>query len=101
MAKNIIETVIFELNEGVNRDDFAAAAENMSAWVLARPGFINRRLSCNGHGKWVEHIQWRDIDAARAAAAEIGKDPGNAEFLSAINGATVQLMHSELEVAIN
>lgn len=38
--------------------------------------------------------------AAKAAAAEIGKTPGNADFLSAIDGPTVQL-HSELEVVIN
>jgi len=41
------------------------------------------------------------MDAAKAAAAEISKAPGNARFLSAINGQTVQLLHSELEVVIN
>lgn len=101
MSKNVIETVTFKLNDSVSREDFVAAANRMSSWVAARPGFMHRRLSCTEDGIWIEHIQWEDMDAARAAAAEIGKAPGNTDFLSAINGPTVQLMHSELEVVIN
>lgn len=101
MSKNVIETVTFKLHDGVSREEFAAAAKGMNAWVEARPGFMHRRLSCTEDGTWIEHVQWEDMDAAKAAAAEIGKVPGNADFLSAINGPTVQLMHSELEVAIN
>ena len=101
MSKNVIETVTFKLNEGVSRDEFIASAKGMNAWVEARDGFMHRRLSCTADGTWIEHIQWADMDAAKAAAAEIGKAPGNANFLSAINGPTVQLIHSELEVAIN
>ena len=101
MSKNVIETVTFKLNDGVSREDFAAAAKEMNSWVKARPGFMHRRLSCTEDGTWIEHVQWEDMDAAKAAAAEIGKVRGNADFLSAINGPTVQLMHSELEVAIN
>ena len=101
MSNTIIETVTFKLNDGVSREAFVAAAEGMSAWVAARPGFVHRRLSCTEEGIWIEHIQWQDMSSAKAAAAGIGKAPGNAEFLSAIDGKTVQLMHSELEVAIN
>ncbi len=101
MSKTVIETVTFKLNEGVSREDFVSAAKGMSSWVEARPGFVHRRLSCTEDGTWIEHIQWDNMDAAKAAAAEIGKVPGNADFLAAINGPTVQLMHSELEVALN
>lgn len=101
MSKNVIETVTFKLNDGVSREDFVAAAKKMSSWVEGCPGFMHRRLSCTEDGTWIEHVQWEDMDAAKAAAAEIGKAPGNGDFLSAINGPTVQLMHSELEVVIN
>ena len=101
MSKNVIETVTFKLNDGVSRAEFVAAARDMNAWVQARPGFVHRRLSCTEDGTWIEHIQWENMDAAQAAAAEIGKAPGNATFLSAINGPSVQLMHSDLEVVIN
>jgi hypothetical protein len=101
MSKPIIETVTFQLNEGVSRDDFVAAAKGISAWVEAQPGFIQRRLSCTVDGTWIEHIQWANMDAAKAAAAKIAETSRNVDFLSAINGPTVQLMHSELEVVIN
>jgi len=101
MSKHVIETVTFKLNDGVSREDFIAAAKEMSPWVESRPGFLHRRLSCTEDGTWVEHIQWADMASAKAAAAEIGTAPSNANALSAINGPTVQLMHSELEVVIN
>lgn len=101
MSKNVIKTVTFTLNDGVRREDFIAAARGMSSWIKTRPGFICRRLSCTEDGTWIEHVQWENMNAAKAAAAEIGKIPGNAAFLSAINGPTVQLTHSELEVALS
>ncbi|OKH87984.1 antibiotic biosynthesis monooxygenase [Thalassospira sp. TSL5-1] len=101
MSKNVIETVTFKLNNGVRREDFIAAARGMSSWIKTRPGFICRRLSCTEDGTWIEHVQWENMDAAKTAAAEIGTAPENTAFLSAINGPTIQLTHSELEVALN
>ena len=101
MSKQIIETVTFQLNDGVSPQDFIAAAAGMNDWIESRPGFVHRRLSRTAEGTWIEHIQWQDIAAAQAAAAQIGTAPGSAPFLSAIDGPTVQLMHAELEVVIN
>lgn len=100
MTKHVIETVTFKLNDGVSREEFSTAAKSMSDWIASRPGFVQRRLSCSEDGTWIEHIQWENMEAAKAAAAGIGKEPGNAEFLSAINGPSVQLVHSGLEVTI-
>ncbi len=95
----IIETVTFKLNEGVSHDAFVAPVKGMNALVAARPGFVHCRLSCTEDSTWIEHIQRQDMPSAKAA--ENGKAPGNANFLSAIDGKIVQLMHRELEVAIN
>lgn len=101
MSKNVIETVTFKLNDGVSRDDFIVVAKGINSWVETRPGFMLRRLSCSEDGTWIDHIQWNDMESAKAAAAEIGNAPENADFLSAINGQTVQFVHSELEVVVN
>lgn len=101
MPNHVIETVTFKLNDGVSREDFTKAAQAMSDWVTKRDGFVARRLSCAEDGTWVEHVEWADMASAKAAAAGIGKEPGNADFLSAINGPTVTMMHSELEVSVN
>ncbi|MEM9796913.1 MAG: hypothetical protein AAF919_10500 [Pseudomonadota bacterium] len=101
MAKHVIETVTFTLNEGVRREDFAAAADQFNAWIRARPGFIARRLSCSADGTWIEHIEWASMADAKQAAAQIGQAEGGAPFLSAIDGVSAKMTHSELEVAVN
>lgn len=101
MPIRVIETVTFKLNEGISREEFARAAEKMNTYVTGCPGFISRRLSCTEDGTWIEHIEWRDMDAAKAAAAGLGNDPANAAALSAISGPTVTMMHSDLEVSVN
>lgn len=101
MSKHVIETVTFKLNEGVTREEFAEAAQTMNSFVTAQHGFIARRLSCSEDGEWIEHIEWADMGAAEAAASKIGKVESNRPFLAAINGSTVTMRHTELEVAIN
>ena len=99
--KHVMETVTFKLNEGTSRDEFAEAAKGMNDWVAAQPGFVRRRLSCTQDGTWVEQIEWASMEDAKAAASRIGKEPGNASFLKAIDGPSAKLMHSEVEVTIN
>lgn len=101
MTKHVIETVTFKLHDGVSRDSFAEAANQMNTFVTSQPGFIARRLSCGEDGMWIEHIEWQDMTAAKAAAALIGKEPTNEPFLSAIDGSTVTMHHTDLEVAVN
>jgi hypothetical protein len=101
MTKPVMETVTFKLKEGVSREAFTAAAENMNAFVIAQPGFVSRRLSCTADGEWIEQVQWSDMASAKKAAAAIGTVEGNRPFLSAIDGPTVQMRHSELEVSVS
>ena len=101
MAQHVIETVMFKLNAGENAAGFVEAAKAMGSWVQSQPGFLHRRLSCTEDGTWIEHIEWSDMEAAQAAAAQIGAEPGNADFLKAIDGPTVKMMHSHLEVTLD
>ena len=96
MPQTVIETVCFKLNKSASREDFTAAAREVSQWVKTRPGFVQRRLSCAEDGTWTDHIEWESMDAAREAAGAIGSAPETARFLAAIDGETVQLTHSEL-----
>jgi hypothetical protein len=101
MAKHVMETVTFKLKAGVTREDFAEAAGQMNAFVTAQPGFVSRKLSCAQDGEWIEQIEWSDMASAKNAAAAIGTVDGNRRFLSAIDGPTVNMRHSELEVSVN
>ena len=100
MSKHVIETVTFRLRDGISRADFAAAAAATTAWVSAQPGFVARHLSCAEDGTWTEHIRWQDMASASAAAAGIGTSADTAAFLSAIDGPSARVSHSELEIAL-
>ncbi len=101
MSKHVMETVTFKLIDGVSREDFAQAANAMSDWILNQPGFVSRRLSIGADGTWVEQVEWASMHDAKEAAAAIGGAQDNLPFLKCIDGASVQMRHSELEVAVN
>ena len=101
MSKHVMETVTFRLTSGISRAHFAQAAQEMTGWITTRPGFVARRLSVADDGIWVEQVEWASMDDAKAAAAAIGEAQGNVPFLKFIDGASVQMRHSELEVAVN
>lgn len=101
MKKHVMETVTFKLKAGISREDFREAAGKMVEFVTAQPGFLSRRLSCSKDGEWIEQIEWSDMESAKSAAAAIGTVESNRPFLSAIDGPTIQMRHSELEVSVN
>ena len=101
MSRHVIETVLFRLKDGISRDDFVKAAETVNGFVAARKGFVSRRLSCTADGLWIEHIEWADMTAAKAAAADLGKTAPNLPFLSAIDEPSVTLHHGNLDVTLN
>lgn len=100
MSSHVIETVTFRLMEGVSEEQFLAAARQANAFMIACPGFLRRRLSCEDNGTWVEHVEWASMADAKAAAAEIGKDEQARAFVRAIDGPSVQIAHSELKVSV-
>ncbi len=100
MAKHVIETVMFGVEEGVSREEFVAAAAAMTPFLEAQPGFLRRRLSCTEDGTWIEHIEWEDMSSAKHAASLIGEAPEAADFVKSIVGPSVKMMHSELEFSL-
>ena len=101
MSDRVVETVLFRLTSGVSDGEFERAARTSSKYVEGCEGFIARRLSRAADGTWVEHIEWSDMDAARAAAAGIGESPDMKAFVTAIDGESVKMIHSNVVVAIN
>lgn len=97
MHDPVTETVLFRLNGGVSETDFLAAAQTVMTFVEAQPGFIRRRLSCTEDGTWIDTIEWASMTDAKRAAAAIGKADAATPFLTAIDGPSVRLMHSEIK----
>jgi hypothetical protein len=101
MNKHTIETVTFKLNEGVSRGAFVQDAQAITEFARTQDGFISRRLSCGADGLWIEHIEWETLEAAQAAAAQIGKEPTLEACMMAIDPASVVLHHTTLEITVN
>ena len=71
MAKDgrTLELVVYELSEGVSREQFVATNGAVSNWISKQPGFISRELVYDGDGdRWVDVIWWETMEDARAAA---------------------------------
>jgi len=101
MTKHTIETVTFKLNEGVTREAFAEAAQAITGFAQKQDGFVSRRLSCSDDGFWIEHIEWETLEAAQAAAARIGKEPTLESCMKAIDGPSVVMHHTTLEISVS
>lgn len=99
MSRHIIETVFFNLAPGVQPAEFHKAAEESNAWVCAQPGFVRRRLSQTEDGAWIDHVEWTSLDGAKAAAQAIGTAPAIRPFIAAIDGASVRMTHSVVQVS--
>ncbi|MEM8838592.1 MAG: hypothetical protein AAGE89_10905 [Pseudomonadota bacterium] len=100
METHVIETVTFKLNEGVSPEDFTERAKAINAFIESCDGFVARRLSRASDGTWIDHVEWRTMETALAAAARIGKDLHAGPFMAAIDGESVVMTHSMLEISV-
>ncbi len=101
MPKRTIETVTFRLKEGVSPTTFAEMAQAITDFARKQKGFVSRRLSCSDNGLWIEHIEWESLKDAQAAAAQIGHEPTLETCMNAIDGPSVVLHHTTLEISVN
>jgi|SRR5262245_28619875 len=68
-AAKVLELVVYELNEGVTREQFLGTNDAVSSWISKQPGFISRELVYDAQGdRWVDVIWWETMDQAHAAA---------------------------------
>jgi hypothetical protein len=90
---DVLECVVFELNDGVDRTEFLAAAHGVSAWVRTQPGFVSRELfEVDGEG-WVDLVRWSTMSDAMSAAERIGESAACGRFMAMIDSASVRMLH--------
>lgn len=100
MTQHIIETVTFKLSPHVQKQEFLRFAQASTRYVESCAGFIARRLSANDEGNWIEHIEWKSMADASAAAAGLGNATDIAPFLTAIHPGTVTIHHTAVQISI-
>ena len=95
-----IEYVTFQAKEGVTVEAMttAAAGGSINANLTANyEGFVDRHVSLQDDGVWVEVVYWESQDAAQAALDKFVADPVNKPFLDLVNVETVSITYSALK----
>ncbi len=99
MTNPIIETVSFMLADGVSGSDFRAEIPASTAFIKARPGFRERRLSCGADGRWLDHIEWASMEAAQSASEAFMQEPSLMGFAQCIDMESADMRHQTLELS--
>jgi hypothetical protein len=98
---HIIEIVTFKRNPAVTTELLAKHASAANAVISQMPGFVARRLSLGDDGTYTEHVEWRDMASAKAAAAAIMNEPDVRPFMEAIDPQSISMQHKTLVVSLN
>lgn len=68
-ARNVLELVLYKLNEGVSREQFLDTNVAAAAWLSVQPGFVSRDLVYDADGdRWVDVVWWETMESAHTAA---------------------------------
>lgn len=101
MQTHVIETVLFQLKDGITASDFLKIAPASTDYIQGCKGFVTRRLSSTPDGQWVETVEWDTMENALAAAAGLPQAKGIGPFLAAIDEASVAIHHTEVQISLN
>ncbi|PVZ70167.1 hypothetical protein [Pelagibaculum spongiae] len=91
----IVEYVTFELLDSSSETLFAKAANEVNHNLKENyPGFIDRTISQQDNGTWIEVVFWVDKESAKKALDKFVLDPKNKLFLSLVKADSLTLTYS-------
>lgn len=99
MTGRVVETVTFNLNEGVSRDHFLATNPVVERFLEESPGFLTRRLAEGEDGSWVDHVEWRSMAEALTAGEQMIAREDMKPFLDLIRPDSVSINHRHLVIS--
>lgn len=95
-------TPVFEIAEfhlTGETPDFVAAAEAVTPWLAAQPGFRARRLAEIEEGLWIDCVEWDDIESAKSAADRILETDAAAAFMARIDFSSLTMRHARIVIS--
>lgn len=101
MDNKIIEVITFKLKKGINKDSFIKTIPATNDFIKKCEGFISRRLSCNENGTWLEHVEWENLQYAKAASEEFMKTDSLMPMMQAIDEETIIMGHNQLIISLD
>ncbi|SHI59687.1 nuclear transport factor 2 family protein [Aquimarina spongiae] len=101
-GKTIMEVTTFQVNEGVNPDDFEKRdAQIESDFTSKQPGFIKRQSGVNEKGEYVVIVYWKSIPNADASMNKFMSDPSVADYAQMINANTMKMSRYGMDKIFN
>jgi hypothetical protein len=93
--QQVIEVVIFKVQQGVLDEAFLQAANALMPDLTNMPGFIKRELGKDQDGseQWVDIVYWETLEQAQQAAQQMMQLPSAAPFMGMIDVESMTMMH--------
>ncbi len=90
---HVLEVVLFRLVEGTDEAAFLKDAQATFDLLASYDGYLDRELSVNDDGLWVDVVTWADIDTALSATEKIMDSPVGQAFGAHIDPGSIQMQH--------
>ena len=95
-ARKVLELVVFNLKEGVTRDQFLGTNDAVSTWISGQPGFVSHELLYDAEGdRWIELAWWQTLEEAHAAAEKATTSESCTPMFALIDMETALMLHGE------
>ncbi len=88
-----VEAALFRSKPGTDREAFLAAAEAVTEDLRGMPGYLDRELSEDDDGQWLDLVHWASLDAAQRAADSILQAPRSRPFMAMLDPESITLLH--------
>jgi hypothetical protein len=98
MTDKILEIVTFRIAEGVSEEAVLSAANAIMPWLKTQHGFIDRSLSVDDNGEWLDRVTWRDYATAMAAGEKVMSEESAAPFMAMILPETMVMRHFHIKL---
>lgn len=98
--RKVLELVVFELKEGVTREQLLATVDPVSRWIGEQPGFLSRELLHDtANERWIDLVWWRTLEDAHAAAEKAMTSESCAPMFALIDMESTLMVHAEPVIA--
>jgi hypothetical protein len=92
----VLELVIFELKDGVSREQFLSTDGAATAWMSQQPGFVSHELLYDAEAdRWVELAWWKTMNDAQRAAEQAMTSESCAPMFALIDIDSSLMLHAE------
>ena len=96
MENHVIKIVTFKLADGVCEKEFIKTAPSVTIFLQNCKGFKRRCLSKGENDNWLEHVEWENMDDAKAASEAFMKQDSLMGYMQAIDTDSVKMEHQYL-----